>query len=346
MTTLYAAESFIHQVLGKAISACASDIYLKVGKPPGARVGRDIVYFRSDKLRPEDTEAAAKVLLGTSDGLASIHEQVTSYSALVLGRFRVSLYRSQGALSIVLRAIPIAVPTLSELGVPAAATALIEQDRGLVIVAGGAASGRSSTLAAMIGYLNECCAKHIVTLEDPIEFVHEDRRACISAREIGTDTASFMTGLAAARTQNADVIFLSDLSDPDVLSGALDAVEAGALVLAAVGAADTGRAVARLLALGRGPDHPARVAAALAGVVAQRLLPKRDGSGVLLACELLVATSATREVIPRLAGESDLRKALYDLMEKGQTPHGMQTFALHQERLNADGLLGPPSSRG
>jgi twitching motility protein PilT len=339
VTTPYASEAFLLQLLGKAVAAGASDVHLKVGQPPGARVRGDLIFFRVEKIHPEDTEAAAHLLLGAADK-AIVHEIVFAYEAAGLGRFRVSAFRRRGALSLVLRSIPPAIPTVAELGLPAAATALIEQPRGLVVIAGGSGTGKSTTAAALLGHLNESYAKHVVTLEDPIEWVHEDHRASFSQRAVGADTASLVTGLRAALVQDPDVLFVADLRAPDALEAILDVAELGHLVLAVVPAADVSRAVGRLLALGRTvPDFAARFAGALQGVIAQRLLPKRDGTGLALACEVLVTTAAVREALRGGSSEhGDVPAALHWQMEKGASPYGMQTFEMHQKQLAAQGL--------
>jgi twitching motility protein PilT len=344
VTTPYASEAFIHQVLGKALAAGASDVHLKVGQPPGARVRGDMVFFRVEKIRPEDTDAAARVILGSAGAgrLEGIHELVTAYEADGLGRFRVSIYRQREALALVMRSVPLKIPTFAELGVPTAATALAEKERGLVILAGGSSEGKSSTAAAMIGHLNESYPKHVITLEEPIEHLHEDHRASISQREIGVDTASLSAGLHAAMRQDPDVIFAADLRDERAFAAALEAVELGHLVIAGVAAPDATHAVARLFALGRGvPELAPRLAAALQGVLAHRLLPKRDGSGVVLSCEVLIATAAVRDALRGvIAAEGTApAAALRELMEHGQSPYGMATFEMADKQLVAQGLV-------
>jgi twitching motility protein PilT len=339
VTTPYASEAFIHQLLGKALAAHASDIHLKVGQPPGARVRGDIVYFRVDKIRPEDSEAAARVLLTgrpMREHLATLYEIDTSYSVAGLGRFRVNIYRQRGSLAIVMRSIPLKIPTFDELGLPAAARALAEQERGLVLVAGAAGSGKTTTLAAMVGHINTSFAKHIVGVEDPIEFLHEDSRSSVSQREIGIDTASFPAGLRAALRQDPDVIMSSVLRDGESLEVALQAAETGHLVLSALHTADVARTLARLLTLGRTPSEMReRLGDCLQGIVAQRLLPRRDGAGVVLVAEILVATPQVRDAIRRPEGNPPLR----ELMEKGASPYGMQTFEGHLRALVAQGTL-------
>jgi twitching motility protein PilT len=344
VTTPYASEAFIHQLLGKALAAGGTDVHLKVGQPPGARVRGDLVYFRVEKIRQEDMAAAARVLLAGHDqaesALVAPREQVFAYHAEGVGRFRASLYRQRGSLALVLRSIPLAIPTFAGLGLPAAVTPMVEASRGLVVVAGGSGQGKSTTLAAMVGHLNASYPRHVITLEDPIEFLHEDQRGSVCQRAVGADTVSFEAGLRAAHRQDPDVIAVSDLADPGVLDAALHAVETGHLVLAAVAAPDVARTVTRLFTLARGlPDVHAQLASALGGVVAQRLVPRRDGTGPVLVCEVLSMTAAVRDALRR-PGE-DLGAALRDLrdlMSKGASPHGMQTFEAHLDLLVAQGV--------
>jgi twitching motility protein PilT len=339
VTTPYASEAFIHQLLGKALAAHASDIHLKVGQPPGARVRGDMVYFRVDKIRPEDSEAAARVLLvgrPAREQLATLQELDTSYAVPGLGRFRVNIYRQRGSLAIVMRSIPLKIPTFDELGVPSAVRAMAEQGHGLVVVAGTASSGKSSTLAAFVGHVNATVPRHIVCLEDPVEYLHEDSRSSVCQREIGVDTANFATALRAALRQDPDVVLLGALPDGETLEVALQAAETGHLVLVAMHTPDVARTIARLLMLGKSTaDARERLADVLQGVVAQRLLPRRDGTGVALAAEVLVATAAVREAIRRPEGNPSLR----ELMEKGVTPYGMQTFETHLRQLVTQGVI-------
>jgi twitching motility protein PilT len=343
MTTAYASEAFLHQLVAKALSAGASDVHIKVGQPPGARVRGDLVFFRVDKIRPEDTEAAARVLLGQDPAREPIeHDAVFAWEAPGVGRFRVSAFRQRGALSLVMRSIPRRIPTPAELGLPTASVSLVEHSRGVVVVAGVSGSGRSTTAAALLGHLNENYPRHIITFEDPIEHLHEDQRGSVAQREIGADVRSLAAGLRAAVRHDPDVLYAADLASPEALEAALDAAELGHLVLAVAGAADVPRAAARILQMGRSiPDFGPRFASVLQGMLAQRLVPKRDGSGEVCACELLVATPPVREAFRR--DGADLTAALREQMEKGAT-HGMQTFEMHLRQLASLGQV--PKSVG
>jgi twitching motility protein PilT len=339
VTTPYASEAFLHQLLGKELAAGASDIHLKVGQPPGARVHGDIVYFRVDKIRPEDTEAAARlVLAGRSarDQVSTLQEYDTSYEVASLGRFRVNIYRQRNSLAIVMRAVPLRIPTFEDLGTPAPIKVMSELDRGLVLVVGPTGSGKTSTLAAMLGHINGNFAKHIVTIEDPIEFMHADNRSSVSQREIGIDTSTFAGALRSALRQDPDVVLVGEIRDEDTMEIALQAAETGHLVLSSLHTPDVGRTVNRLLALAKNPSELRdRLGDSLQGIMAQRLLPRKDGSGMALLAEVLVATGTVRESIKR----PDTNPPLKELMEKGVTPYGMQTFPMHAQQLAAQGVI-------
>jgi twitching motility protein PilT len=345
VTTPYASEAFLHQLLGKALAANASDIHLKVGQPPGARVRGDMVYFRVDKIKPEDTEGIARIILARrSDApeLSRLQEYDTSYEVDGLGRFRVNLYRQRGSLAVVMRSIPLKIPTFEELGVPASAAPMAEHDRGLVLVCGAAGNGKSSTLAAMVGHINGNFPKHIVTIEDPIEFLHLDDRSSVSQREVGLDTEGFNRGLRAALRQDPDVILVGEIRDEDTMEIALQAAETGHLVLSTLHTPDVGRTIHRVMSLAKNPtDTRERFADSLQGIVAQRLLPKKDGTGRVLAAEILVATGTVRESLKR----PDSNPPLKELMEKGVTPYGMQTFEMHLRQLVAQNLLSKDVAR-
>ena len=276
-----------------------------------------MVYFRVDKIKQEDTEALARLLVaerGAQDDVPKLREFDTSYSAPGLGRFRVNIYRQRGTLGIVMRSIPLKIPTFEELGVPSAARGLAEQDRGLILVVGAAGNGKSSTLASMIGHINNSFPKHIVTIEDPIEFLHMDSRSSVSQREVGIDTDDFATALRAALRQDPDVILVGEIRDGETMEIALQAAETGHLVMSTLHTPDVTRTVNRLQSLAKASNElRERLGDALQGIMAQRLLPKKDGSGLVLAAEVLVATGTAREAIKRPENNPSLK----EVMEKG-----------------------------
>ena len=341
MTSPFADEQFFRALLSKAVGSQASDIHLKVGQPPGARIRGDIIYFRTDRITPEDTETVARLILAKSEidvNVDQLREYDTAYSAAGIGRFRVNVYRQRGSLAIVMRFIPIEIPTIQELGLPMpVSTELTDRRSGMVLVVGAAGMGKSTSIAAMIEYLNANRAVHVVTVEDPIEFLHRDKVASISQREVGVDTMSFAAALRAALRQDPDVIFVGEIRDDETMEIALRASETGHLVLATLHTSDAARTVNRMLALMKGDvaENRVRIASCLQGIIAQRLLPRIDGQGVVLAAEVLVASQSVRESIRSPEHNPPLKL----LMERGQHPYGMQTFALAVSSLREAGAI-------
>jgi len=342
----YASEQYFHQLLGKASAAGARDVHLKVGQPPGARVRESLVYFRVDKIKPQDTEAVARHLIKDPEvlnELGSLDEYDTSYAVPGVGRFRVNVYRQRGTLAIVMRIIPFEVPTFEELGSPSACLDLAEKDRGLVLCVGAAGNGKSSTLAAMVGHMNHNMSRHIITIEDPIEYLHTDDNCSISQREIGLDTHSFASALRASLRQDPDVIQVGEIRDPETMEIALKAAETGHLVLSTLHTPDVARTMNRIIALAEGDpeDLRERLGDVFQGVIAHRLLPRADTQGVVLAAEVLVATGSVRESIKRPVGNPSLK----ELMEQGEHPYGMQTFEMSVRKLMAAGRLDRETAR-
>jgi len=337
----YASEAYLHQLLQKAKAAGARDVHLKVGQPPGARVRGALVFFRVERIKPEDTQALVRHLIRDPQVLANLdqlREYDTSYEVFGIGRFRVNIYRQRASLAIVMRVIPHQVPSLEQLGAPEACRVLAEKDRGLVLCVGAAGNGKSSTLAAMIEHMNHTTSRHIVTIEDPVEYIYTDDKCSISQREIGYDTASYASALRAALRQDPDVIQVGEIRDSETMEIALKAAETGHLVLSTLHTPDVARTMNRVIALserGETDDLRDRLADALQGIVAQRLLPRADGQGMALAAEVLMATGSVRETIRRPIGNPPLK----ELMESGGSMYGMQTFELHLKELIRAGII-------
>jgi twitching motility protein PilT len=337
----YADEAFFRSLLSRAVAGKASDVHIKVGQPPGVRIRGDMIYFRTDKVLPDDTAAVARHVITNAEVLArldDLKEYDASYSVEGIGRFRVNVYRQRGSLAIVMRFIPTEIPTMESLGLPMPVTReLAEKQNGLVLVVGAAGNGKSTSLASMIAHLNATRALHIVTVEDPIEFLHADAMSSISQREVGLDTASFAAALRAGMRQDPDVIFVGEIRDEETMEIALRAAETGHLVMASLHTSDAMRTVNRMLAMMRGEpgENRVRIASSLQGVIAQRLLPRVDGTGVVMASEVLVASHSIKESIRR----PETNPPLKALMEKGTHPYGMQTFAMSVQRLLELGLV-------
>ncbi len=340
MASAYEDEAYLLSLLAKAVEGNASDVHVKVGQPPGARIRGAMVYFRTDRITAEDTAAIARQVTRPEIAatLDQLQEHDASFVAEGIGRFRVNVYRQRGSLAVVMRHIPAEIPSVQALGLPLPVTLeLAERRNGMVLVVGAAGNGKSTSIAAMIAHLNATRALHVVTVEDPIEFLHVDRLSSISQREVGTDTASFAAALRAALRQDPDVIFVGEIRDDETMEIALRAAETGHLVLATLHTTDAIRTVGRMLALMRGEaaENRIRIASCLQGIIAQRLLPRCDGAGVVLAAEVLVASQSVRESIRRPEGNPSLKH----LMEKGTHPYGMRTFAMSAADLLERGLV-------
>jgi len=337
----YTDEKFFHTLLSKAVAGKASDVHIKVGQPPGARIRGEMIYFRTDKITSEDGVAVARIVITNAEvraKLDELKEYDTSYAATGIGRFRVNVYRQRGTLAIVMRFIPSDIPSMDTLGLPMPVTReLAERPNGMVLVVGAAGNGKSTSVASMVGHLNGTRALHIVTVEDPIEFLHADQMSSISQREVGLDTASFAAALRSALRQDPDVIFVGEIRDEETMEIALKAAETGHLVMATLHTSDAVRTVNRMLALMRGDvqENRMRVASCLQGIIAQRLLPRADGNGVILASEVLVASHSVKESIRRPENNPPLKA----LMEKGLHPYGMKTFPISVGKLLEQGFI-------
>jgi twitching motility protein PilT len=344
--SIYASEPYFQQFLGKALAARASDIHFKQGMPPAARVRGELIFFRTDPLTADDMLAVASHVVQSPNvrtQLGSLKEHDAAYAIPEIGRFRVNVYRQRGALAVVLRVIPLTIPTMEELGLPPACRFLAERERGLVLVVGAAGNGKSTSLAAMIGHLNRTQPLHIVTIEDPIEFLHTDDRSSVSQREVGLDTDSFADALRASLRQDPDVILVGEIRDETTMDIALKAAETGHLVFATLHTPDVSRTIGRVLALAPRAAGNAveemrqRLGDVLQGIVAQRLVPRADGQGVVLAAEVLVATGTARASIQRPEANPPLK----EVMEKGRVPYGMQSFKMAFEDLVQKQLVDP-----
>jgi twitching motility protein PilT len=300
-----------------------------------------MIYFRTDRITAEDGAAVARIVIANDEvrgKLDELKEYDTSYTATGIGRFRVNVYRQRGTLAVVMRFIPSDIPDMESLGLPMPVTReMAERSNGMVLVVGAAGNGKSTSVASMVAYLNATRALHIVTVEDPIEFLHQDRMSSISQREVGLDTASFAAALRSALRQDPDVIFVGEIRDEETMEIALKAAETGHLVMATLHTSDAVRTVNRMLALMRGDvqENRMRVASCLQGIIAQRLLPRADGNGVILASEVLVASHSVKESIRRPENNPPLKA----LMEKGLHPYGMKTFPISVGKLLEQGFI-------
>ncbi len=334
-------ESTLLALLQKGMQYHASDVLLKVGQPPAFRVNGELHYLQGDRLLPEQTQALAEIILAKSrfaGTIEDLQEYDTSYGAAGIGRFRCNVYRQRGTVAVALRSIPLTVPNFEQLRLPPAVAKLADIERGMILCVGAAGNGKSTTLAAMVGRINDSRRAHVVTIEDPIEYMHQDNLASVSQREIGLDTPTFAKALRSALRQDPDVILVGEVRDEETMDIALKAAETGHLVLSTLHTPDVSRTIGRVLALSKGvnpQDARERFADNLKGIIAQRLLPRADGSGRVVAVEVLIVTGTARETIRRPDGNLPLK----DVMERGVHPYGMQTFEMALRDLVKNGLV-------
>ena len=313
------------------IAAEGSDLHLKVPSYPLIRLhGHLEPIAGTERLFPEDTRNALLQMLVDPEKVAEFeaeNEVDFSYSVEGLGRFRVNAFYQRGSISIVMRAIPVVIKSVDELGLPEAVTNLANQERGIILLTGTTGSGKSTTLAAMIDHMNRTMQKHIVTIEDPIEFLHRDRNCIINQREVGQDTASFKRALRRVLRQDPDVILVGEMRDEETVHTALSAAETGHLVLSTLHTVDAPETVNRIIDFF--PPHQqqqarAMIAGTLKGIVSQRLVKTADGQGRVACCEIMVMTGRVHDMIldPKLTGQ------LPEVVAEGGY-YGMQTFDQH-----------------
>jgi twitching motility protein PilT len=291
----------INELLTKMVEQGGSDAHLKVGMPPGVRISGKIHQMGDTPLQPEHTRAIARTLLDDEqwEKFSNTGDMDTSYSIPGVARFRVNVLRQRGSVSVVLRVIPARIPSMEELGLPKVCKNLAMKPRGIVLVTGPTGSGKSTTLAAMIDLINAREQGHVLTMEDPIEFLHKDKRCYINQREVGTDTADFNEALRRALRQDPDVILIGEMRDLETISLAVTAAETGHLVLATLHTTSAVKTIDRIVNVfpaGQQNQIRLQLAGTLQGVVSQILLPK-VGGGRIAAFEVLVATDAVRAAI-------------------------------------------------
>jgi twitching motility protein PilT len=306
----------------------ASDLHLKVPSLPMIRqYGKLVAIEGSAPLRPEDTEATLFHMLTDEAKLEAFRNEREvdfSYSVPGVARFRVNAFVQRGAVSLVCRAIPFEIKTVEELLLPPVIDDIADEERGLILLTGTTGSGKSTTLAAMIDHINLNYAKHIVTIEDPVEFLHRDKNSIINQREVGEDTASFARALRRVLRQDPDVILVGEMRDEETVRTALSAAETGHLVLSTIHTVDAAESVNRIIDFfPQSEQRQARamLAGTLKAVISQRLVPTPDGNGRVATCEILRMTGRVRDMI---MNPDDTGK-LPEVIVEGAY-YGMQSF--------------------
>jgi twitching motility protein PilT len=319
------------EIFKAAIQRGASDIHIKSGDFIRARISGELAPLTQQRLSPEQVEQICVQLIPhvrDRERIDSINDYDCSYSAPGIGRFRVNILRQRGTLMVVLRVIPIDIPNFETLRLPPVLSAIAQSERGMVLVTGVTGSGKSSTLAAMVGVINRTRKRHILTLENPIEFLHRDAISSITQREVGMDTESFDTGLRAALREDPDVILVGEMRDTGTIDTAMKAAETGHLVLSTLHTTNAVQTISRIISVF--PPHEqemvrVRLAENLLAVVSQRLLPRKDGVGRVVAVEVMIVTATIRDAI------LDREKVVEipDYMAEGREQYGSQTFDQH-----------------
>jgi twitching motility protein PilT len=316
----------IDDLVSEVVRLEASDLHLKVGLPPAVRVNGLLRPLEGhDALRPEDTEGILERILPQklADEFKGQGEADFSYEVPALGRFRVNAFRQRGSVSVAMRYIPLGVPSFDDLGLPEAIRSLAFEERGIILLTGTTGSGKSTTLASMIDLVNHSMPKHVVTIEDPIEYLHRDDKSIINQREVGTDTASYPRALRRVLRQDPDIILIGEIRDAESAQIALSAAETGHLVLSTLHTLDATETVNRIIDLFPATERAqvrTMLAGTLRGIVGQRLVRTKDGKRAP-ACEVLVSTGRIQDFIMDPAQTAMIQQAI----SEGEY-YGMQTF--------------------
>ncbi len=318
----------INDLLASAVERGASDLHMKVGSFPMIRVdGTLVVATEERRLEREDTAAMAAHLMSPEQRkqFEASQEIDLAYGVPGLGRFRCNVFQQRGTIGMVIRVIPTIVPSLDDLELPASLKRIAEEERGLVLVTGTTGSGKSTSLAAMIDYINQNRSTHIITVEDPIEYLHRDHRSLVNQRELNVDTSSFASALRSALRQDPDVILVGEMRDLETVETALLAAETGHLVFSTLHTLDAPESINRIIAVF--PPHQQRqvrlqLASVLRAVVSQRLMPRAGGQGRVPAVEVMVTTAFIRDCVM----DKEKTHLIHGAIAQGTSQYGMQTF--------------------
>jgi len=318
----------MEKIIKAAVDRGASDLHIKAGDVFRARINGDLVALTKQALTPDQTRSIALHLMNNEDDKArldNILDYDCSWSAPGIGRFRVNLMKQRGSFSIIMRVIPWEVPTFDKLGLPPVLAKIAETERGMVLVTGVTGSGKSSTMAALINYINTRESRHILTLENPIEFLHRDVQSSVTQREIGSDTSDFKMGLRAALRQDPDVIMIGEMRDAETVDTAIKAAETGHLLMSTLHTPDAQSTILRIMAMFPPEEQNViriRLAESLSAIISQRLLPKISGKGRAVATEIMINTPAIKDLILEGTRIGEIK----DFIAEGRDQYGMQTF--------------------
>ncbi len=331
----------LNEILTIAVKAKGSDVHIKTGLPPIVRIdGRLHPIPNAPRLSPDIVGSMAQSMM--NDRQRRIFEENSevdlAYAVPGLGRFRVSVFKQRGTVAMVFRAISFSIPSLEGLNLPPIIRKLCSEERGLILVTGTTGSGKSSTLAAMIDCINNSRTCNIITIEDPVEFLHRDNKSIISQREVGTDTPTFAGALKGALRQDPDVILVGEMRDYETIETAMTAAETGHLVMSTLHTMDAAETINRIISVFP-PYHQRQVRIQLAsiikGVISQRLVPRADGKGRVPAVEVMLGTARIRECID----DKDKTKTINDAIAQGFVSYGMQTFDQSLMKLYTSGMI-------
>ncbi len=316
----------IHQLLKVMFDKGASDLHVTTGSPPQLRIDGELIPLKLPPLSPADTKRLCYSIL--TDAQKHMFEEENeldlSFGVKGLSRFRANIFMQRGAVAGAFRAIPFEIKSFEDLMLPPVVKAISDKPRGLVLVTGPTGSGKSTTLAAMIDRINRERRAHIVTIEDPIEFVHPHKNSLINQREVGADTKSFHNALKSILRQDPDVVLLGELRDLETIEAALSIAETGHLVFATLHTNSCAQTINRIVDVFPAYQQPqvrAQLSFVLEGVLSQVLLPRASGRGRVLALEIMIPNSAIRNLI-----REDKVHQIYSQMQMGQTKFGMQTL--------------------
>ena len=315
------------QAISQMVQRNGSDLLLKVGRAPTVRLNGELVALEAAPLKPEDLKLLAEQIMTPRQVKEFAERKEADFAIGVpgVGRFRTNIYQQRGTLAFAFRAIPYEVKTIRELRLPPVLEEIALRPRGLVLVTGITGSGKSTALAALINHINQHRRANVITIEDPIEFLHRDQLANISQREVGTDTLSFASALRHVLRQDPDIILVGEISDMETLDTALKAADTGHLVFSTLHTTDATQTINRVISFYPPHQHQeirALLSTALQAVVSLRLVPRTDGRGRVPAAEILINTAAVADNI------RDIEKALNipDLIAEGTVSYGMQSF--------------------